>query len=181
MIDIFYPDYLKNNPDYPLHPCNFNLRPDKMFMFKLGITTSPEGWGCGGYISGKYEYIDWLTVGWTIFRTPEKSVSFWLKALSKTGESFKKRHTYFPNPPVADAFWLEIVDWDGPQSMGWGKEFKQTCVITIDDVFAWIKDQPRLREFFFTEHEAQNLKLNDYDLDDSRRKAWKPPILSNKS
>jgi hypothetical protein len=175
MLDLFFhKDYLKHYPDYPLHPNCFNLRPDKITTFKLGIGTSPEGWwDCTTYGGKDGSYKDWMVVCWTVDETPDRKISFWIKALSYIG---KDQSYTFPDPPKADAFYLEVVDWDGPKSMGYGKEWKSTVVYSIDDVFKWIKDHHILSKFFFEEKEMENLKLDDYDKDGSRRRAWKPKV-----
>lgn len=173
MLDFFFGNnFLDSYPDYTLHPCCFNLRPDKITTFKMGLGTSPEGWwDCTMYGGKDGDYKEWAEICWNIEKTSDtKSISFWVKILSYIGKN--QNHT-FPNPPKADAFYLSIVDWNGLQSMGYGPEWKSEIVYSIDDVFKWIKNHHLLSKFFFTEKEMERLKLDDYDKDGEKRRNYK--------
>lgn len=162
MIDSFFQNnFLDRYPDYPLHPCNFNLRPDKISTFKLGLGASPEGWwDCTMYLHKGKDYKDWAEICWVIENTEKSKIYFWLKILSCIGDMGSKHVR--PYPLITDAFHLQIVDHSTPGNNGYGPEHKIEIVFSVDDVFKFMRDHHLLSKFFFSDQEKKNLKLDFY-------------------
>jgi hypothetical protein len=154
-------DYIERYPDYILHPASFNLNPDKIVHFALGLGVSPKGnWHSTMYADfdgGKIlkDYKEWLEIAWEI----EENITFWVRILTYIGENKKY---VFPKKLTADKFYVEIVDYTGKFTYGYGKEYINKVADSIDEVFEFMENNHLLSPFFFTENEKKHLKLNDY-------------------
>lgn len=153
--------WLDKFPDYLLRPCMFNLRPDKIVHFSVGLNASPEGlWDHVGYIGKDGRYVKWMEICWEVRNEFNCKLYFWIRVLSCI-EKHPGKYT-FPNPPTADAYCLAINDLSNQTNYGYGKDYINKILYSVDDVFKWMSEHPVLSPFFFTKKETKSMVFNKY-------------------
>jgi len=146
--DYFIQRHMENNEVVvPLH--SYDLRPDKLIHFHLGLSTGPEGWYDSVYMTiWDQKVYKWVDVAWEI----EDKVYFWLSL-----------HTNDPVNLNVSGVHTTIVDQTpGPQCYGYGPLWETKTFKSLDQTFEYVRSKPLLQKFFFPNGEDAVLRLNHY-------------------